>query len=236
LAASAALTPHATALSWAGTHAMTTPRIAVCLTGMIDQSFSETVENLRESLVSRLEQVGNVDLFFSVKTDPDLPDGKLDSASRAAVDQLRPRKTNIYDQAGASAYERDPGKGACPSGVCSQYVAVAWLQRSQWRACWTFIEEAETADGTPYDFVVRTRPDLLYDSARFRPHEWGLWRDPTNSTGHGTGVALCKCVDVGFLDKPSEWPVAPIIDVFYAAPRAIAAVIITTRITPLTPA
>lgn len=180
--------------------------IAICMTGRIDNTVAQTVSNTRSALIVPLERVAEVAIFIYVKG------RNLSLTARSALSGLAPRALDIYEE------EEPPG----PQGW-RKWAFVAWLQRYQWQGCWEQVERAEHARSRLYEFVVRTRLDLLFDATRFRPDEWALW-------GHGdgrSGQALCKC-HLDFLTNPSAFPAEPIIDAFMVAPRRVAAVFMTT--------
>ena len=163
---------------------------------------------MNNTLVRPLATFSRTDVFFHVK----ISSSPLPPSTLAAVKAFAPAATNLYT-------------GEEPAGPAgwNGWAHDAWRQRQQWQGCWDLVNRAEVESGELYHFVVRTRPDLLYDGARFKPAEWALWREHDGKRGY----ALCKCHH-DYLDNADSYGHTPIIDAFFAAPRSLAAIFMTT--------
>jgi len=199
-----------------------TARIAVCITGSIDSNFSLTATNLETALLRPLRQVGDTDLFFHVKNKT-----ALDTAAMATLDSLEPQVLSMYSHDEPLPSETTCSTAGDPndSDPGNYRLRSAWLQHYQWLGCWQLVEAKEREAGVRYDFLVRTRPDLLYDERMFRPEEWSLW---ANGGEGDQAETMCKCSATFVHEQTSFMHGAPIFDIFIAAPRRVAQVLMTT--------
>lgn len=72
-----------------------------------------------------------------------------------------------------------------------------------------------------YDFVIRTRPDVLYNAVDVAPNTWPLWNDRKRNSASG----FVKC-DHDHLGEPGMK--LPVRDVLFVGPRRVAKIFMTT--------
>lgn len=183
------------------------PKVALSLSGQIDSVFSVTAANLKNVLIDKMRQIADLDVFLFVK-------GKYQE-NLDAIQSLTPTRTYVYDDE-----PEDVLNEAWYSGVTPEPHTI-WVQRYQWQQCWGMIISHEWLSGKKFDFVIHTRPDLLYNAVDFSPNTWGLWKDQDGDVASG----LCKC---GREDLTQAGMQAPVQDVFFVGPRKVAEVFMTT--------
>jgi hypothetical protein len=180
--------------------------MAICVTGRITNTFAQTASNFRDVFLQSLAPRFDYDIFFHVKADTEI----LNSMTKAMLESLHPKSLSIYS-------EMEPPV----AGWDTHWAFIAWLQRHQWQGCWDKVLEVERQQLVAYDFVVRTRPDLLYDAAYYKPDMWSFLQPGAS------GWAACKCHH-DWLRNPWKYAIDPIIDAFMVAPRNVAAILMTT--------
>jgi hypothetical protein len=186
------------------------PNVALCITGRVPESFSRTAANLKSVLIDKMRHISNVHVFIHVK-------GKPSDHITHAMQSLQPVRANVYSQ------EEPFYNTEWPGGSWAVYTTSAWTQRYQWQQCWDMITSSERALSMQYDFVIRTRPDLLYSPTAFAPDGWRLWHAKAERKRVGYGV--CKCRRTDMVNGSEKFPVQ---DVFFVGPRDAAAIFMTT--------
>lgn len=203
--------------------------IAVCITGALEQNEAiiQTATNLKEVLLEPVASIASrLDVFVSVAEE------QIDDGIWRAMEQWHPVRMMLYLSEPSEIVNEISKLGRQPpAGVAENGEVQAWamdqeesllLHRYQWNTCWERIEEEEGAVGISYDFVVRTRPDLLLDPAAVHPEAWSLWAYPEALSARG----LCRCDDPHFSpDKGAQG--APVDEALVAAPRQVAARLMT---------
>lgn len=152
-------------------------RLAVCIAG-ISRTF--TRPHVHQSIAAMLEQASaglHSDTFAALVLEDDAPKPgqRMWAASpvssgeqdvRATLSALRVRATDLRTASGADGVALNL---RCPlDGFIGATEANARRAMAQWRTvgrCVPLIERAEDEDGTQYDYILRTRPDLFWAAA-----------------------------------------------------------------------
>jgi hypothetical protein len=216
------------------------PSVAICITGTVSGTFSRTAANLKSVLVDNLQKDSDAHVFIYVKCK-----GTPNEQITYAVESLQPMETVVYSEEEPFYKTEWPGSGTSHmvhremgstvpaieryqwlngfNGTEMGYLQSAWIQRYQWLKCWDMVVSSESRLSRQYDFVLRTRPDLLFSPIDFVPSDWGLWH--ANAERKKTAYGVCKCRRADLVDG---FPTFPVQDVFFVGRRDAAALFMTT--------
>lgn len=192
-------------------------RIALVFTGRVDgrPELHATSQNILAHLITPLRQMPGttVDIFAHLKTE--LPE-EIGHILRA----WKPISVELYDEEPLQEFwQTIAGFGF---GVDQGAAISASIQRFQWFQVFQKVVAQERRQGRDYDFIARTRPDVMYNPMVFSPNTWKLWSNLTANTAYG----VCKCHRGDLVSDPLVQP-APVQDVFFVAPRAVAGRLMT---------
>jgi hypothetical protein len=108
-------------------------------------------------------------------------------------------------------------------GKCERITPTSWHQFVVQKMCFGKVKEKEDELGIRFDWIMRIRPDILYDVNVWRPIlTWPFWADRTQTKWY----ASCKCSRSDLIGP--KFDRLPIADVFAVVPRNAAEVYFST--------
>jgi len=194
--------------SFSPRHLKAKPLIAACMTGLLRSNFPIVVKGYKE-LFDGVRKVGQLDVFVHLK-ETKMPKDALSDAMRALA-ELKPLAMLIH------TIDATLSKDV----MMKNFDPKIWRQQVQYQRCWSLIENSEVMLGKVYDFVIRTRADLLFSPA-FKAQSWSLWR---SSEFDRTAYGICKPRSAEHVKRIHGTPVH---DVFFVARRPLAKIFMTT--------